>query len=1235
MPLSRACARLTVKERDLYAEQTQSHLRCHNRGRLASRSGGDAPFFNTSSSRVFEPDKLHLLRSIALLMAVVWLVQLLDGWRGPAVGPDLWQRIRRTPLVLPTLILVGCYLLSTALSVVPRISLLGSYVRLQGTFTYVSYVVMFFVTLTHLRTRAQVNRIFYTVILTSLPISIYAMIQHFGIDPLPWGGNVTDRVAANMGNAIFVAAYLIMAVFLTLERLVSSVVAVLNSESGTTGDALRAGSYVFVLIVQLVAIVFTQSRGPWIGLVVGLYVFGMLGILLLARWTEGRSRLMAWLSRAVRPVWTTLIGLTIAGVAFLVVFNLPNTPLESLREVRYVGRLGTLFSTTQGTNAVRVLIWQGVVDMMLKPHPPIATPDGTPDKLNAIRPLVGYGPESMWVAYNRFYPPDLAHYEARNASPDRSHNETFDTLVRTGALGFAAQLFLYGSIFFYALRWLGLIRGRTRRNLFIAMLAAGGLLGVLVPVLADHSLRLAGIGLPAGLIVGFIVYVTIDLLSERPAGDTPANVPETENGHNGHALQTLAPARLSPENQLVILALFAAIVAHFAEIHFGIAIAATLTHFWILSAVLVVAGMGWLDQTETVDAAAAVPAALRSAAGQPERVTAFAAAKGASGTGNRAKTSARAASLGRRDTPVGRSSSRMRARTVQPAARDVEPYAILPYAGVMTLITLVLVWDYLINQSGATNSLAMLWDAFTTRVITSTGAVVAAPMLLVLVLFTWLIGIIAALAENDRLQGAKQGYNWLRNGVICASAAVGTFVVYGLIQAGRLQYAGLAVLDVFRRQAGNIVVFDVILLLVMLGLAAGVWLADGRARPSATFCTGPTLPLIGALALTPLAFFLIADLNIQIVQADTYYKSGLAYEGRGQWESAVVLYNEAVKIEPNEDYYYLFLGRALLEYASSGQPGTATLPTNLTGFTIPELQQTIDAGLRSTDREDLMRATYAALLAAQELNPLNTDHTANLARLFRAWAFSNAPNSAQTMGNQQLRQLVVDHPDSVDMSKLQKSLQYYREATELSPQNAQLFNEMSSVQFIMGDLQGAKVSLDRSLALDKRFAQTYPLLGDLLVQMGDIPGAAAAYKQAAELSPNDVGVQGALGVYAAQAGDVETAVSALDKVISLETPALASDQAALAALDAQAQTAGGYDKLDPSATTRQQQLQASISARAAQLEVAYRNKALVLRDAGRTEEALAAATSALQFATDAEKPSVQQLIDELQKKSSG
>ena len=102
---------------------------------------------------------------------------------------------------------------------------------------------------------------------------------------------MVERVAANMGNSIFVAAYLIMAVFLTLERLLDSLAAIFSTEQGSIADSLRAGAYFFILAVQMIAIVFTQSRGPWGGLLAGLYVFAMLGLLLLARWAQGRTKL--------------------------------------------------------------------------------------------------------------------------------------------------------------------------------------------------------------------------------------------------------------------------------------------------------------------------------------------------------------------------------------------------------------------------------------------------------------------------------------------------------------------------------------------------------------------------------------------------------------------------------------------------------------------------------------------------------------------------------------------------------------------------------------------------------------------------------------------------------------------------------------------------------------------------------------------------------------------------------
>ena len=50
------------------------------------------------------------------------------------------------------------------------------------------------------------------------------------------------------------------------------------------------------------------------------------------------------------------------------------------------------------------------------------------------------------------------------------------------------------------------------------------------------------------------------------------------------------------------------------------------------------------------------------------------------------------------------------------------------------------------------------------------------------------------------------------------------------------------------------------------------------------------LSLGGGPVAFVLALVIIVNTNIQTVQADTYYKQGLAYEGVGEWEGAMVLY---------------------------------------------------------------------------------------------------------------------------------------------------------------------------------------------------------------------------------------------------------------------------------------------------------------------------------------------------------
>jgi tetratricopeptide (TPR) repeat protein len=1152
-------------------------------------------FFNTFSNRVFEPDKIHLVRSIALLIAVAWLAQLVDGGirRQEGAVRSGWAWIRETPLILPALLLLASYIISTALSLVPRISFFGSYVRLQGTLTFASYMVIFGAVLTHLRYRRQVDRMIHAVVITSLPIALYGIIQQAGLDPLPWGGDVQSRVAGNMGNAIFIGAYLIMAAFLTLERLFTSVTALMRTEENALGDALRSGAYLFVLVVQLVTIVFTQSRGPQLGLAAGLYVFGMLGLLLLARWgaSEGQGPGFArWLATHTRGAWFSLIGLTVAGIALLVILNIPNGPLQRVCQVRYVSRACTMFQVNEGTNAVRALIWQGVVGL-ISPHAPLRAPDGTPDAFNIVRPLVGYGPESLWVAFNQFYPPELGRIESRTASPDRSHNETFDALARGGLVQLAAEIFLFVSVFYYALKWLGLIRGRRDRNIFLGFLAGGGLVGVVVPLIFDGSLRLAGIGWPVGLLAGLILFVTVDLV------------------FSGRALTGDPTSSSSGSRQLLILALFSAIVAHFLEVHIGIAIVSTMTHFWVFAAALVAIGMGWVREEEseapvTAPAPVAVnaPAASRPASRKDA---------GKSGRKSPAMTERRPAYAAERATAA-------------PVMRR-PLLALLPYALLMAIISVIFIWNYTVNQSGAQGAFAIFWSSFTTR--TRDFQTVASPMLLVLVLFTWFIGGVTAIVEAR--DGGRFRYSTAGAAALYFGVSALTFLIYGLVHASRIELGALSGIDIFRRIAGHIVFLDLVLFLLIFGLAAGIALASPQPWPTRMVRRGAATAATTA-GLAALAVFVIASVNVRSVQADVYYKQGLGYEGVGQWEGSVVLYREATRLQPQEDYYYLFLGRALLQLSDVVQAGTAVLPEDLSNVDTGELLALVDRGIQSRTRDDILRAAHAALVGAQRLNPLNTDHAANLARLHRAWAFSGAVAPGESGDPMRLREVLAQRPESVNADRLQRSVDYYRQAVGLSPQNAGLWNELATVQYIQGDLTGALETLNRSLQVDDRFFPTHLLLGDVRTAQNDLPGALAAYERAAEISPRNISVLSAVGVTGADAGRPEASVDAFQRIVALQRDALQGSQSQLAQLNQEATAAGGYENLQSTAAGRRQQLEQQIAGQRQQLFLANRNLAFVLRDMGQTSEALAAAQSALEYAPEGERPGLEQLIATLQ-----
>ncbi len=1051
-------------------------------------------FFNVYSSRVFEPDKITALRSIAIVATSAWLVKFAesgfplpgaDGGPG-GVAKATWKRIIETPLVLPTMGLVVVYLLATALSIVPRVSLLGSYQRLQGTYSTLSYIVMFMLMLDGLRRREQVERLITTVVLTSLPIALYGIVQHYGLDPLPWGGDVRTRVAANMGNAIFVAAYLIMALPLALYRVVESFTVILTAEETRFIDILLGASYVFIIAIQGIAIFFTQSRGPWLGLIGGLFFF-LLVLAVVRRWR--------WL------VWGSVIGV-VAIVAFLVAFNIPGSPLAPLKSVPYVGRLGQVLDKGQATSKVRLLIWEGAIDLIL-PHPPLEKPDGARDWLNPVRTLIGYGPESMYVAYNRFYPPELAHYEARNASPDRSHNETFDALVTTGLAGFAVYMTVFASLFYHGFRWLGVIAGRAQRNLFLGCWTGGGLAGATVMVLWQGE-EFFGVGLPAGIAAGLGLYLVVWglFLSGRAQIDT------TKSTH-------------SPRYALLIGALVAAMLAHFVEIHFGIAIAATRTYFWSYAALMVVTGYLMPQEENSADE-------LSDQDEQAQRTRQ---------RGSRRRSRERGA-LSR---PNGLSGVRV----------------VLPYALVLALILCTLAYNFVSNNEAKLSSAADIVVASLAK-RPEKGELVPSYGMLGVTAITWLLGSAVIVAESMRRSGSVA---WRITLLTCLTVPFGLASLFSLIMAGRLvsTVRQTQLLDQAHLVTGMLSTYYVIAFGLFLSLAAALPGSVGGSRsPFWRLPQGWAYPLLAIGA-----FWLVLQTNIQVVQADMIYKQAQPYEQQGMWDYSIVLHQEAIRRMPNEDYYHLFLGRAFLEKAKEAPPAGRDPRT----FTMSDLLDLTPEQLADLAREDAMNCSDTALHRARGINPLNTDHSANLGRLYRTRA-----------------ELAADPVQRYDY--FQDSLEYYTQATSLSPNAAHLYDEWGIVYLAMGEPEMALAKYEYSLSLDDRYEVTYMSLGDLYMRENDLDKAKEAYLRAAELAPRSANVRAVLAYIYGVQGEYGPAIDETLQVLQL--------------------------------TNDQQQRYTS-----------YKNLAIYYREVGQAEEAIEAAQEALAWAPDGDRASLEALIVQL------
>ncbi len=544
-------------------------------------------YFDTLTSRIFEPDKIVLFRNIVLLMVLATLLRGViaapgalarsgaarpvdDSAEGTAQrttsrGPWWRREAVRRPLLAATLLFVIVYTAATLHSVLPGISFWGSYDRMQGLYTWLSYIAFFLILSYNVRSWAQIERVISAIVFASVPVALYGIMQHLTWDPVAWGADTSTRVASTLGNAIFLGAYLIMTMPFAGYRLWRAVdrwraPTVEGAPGRTTGRAGANGAgrrapqrsaparqkpkdtieitglhpsipvigYSLVLIVSFAALYFCGSRGPYYGFIVAILALGVL------------------LTVKLENPYPFMVGGALAVVLFLFpgIMNLLNPVVAILLFLVGVGlavfRVKSPYPALAGLGlAIAIFTFPQAVNIVAPPPPAVAAATGGGGTASTTKAdaqhlsdfsdtgdtqvrffiwhgsiplilhnlLLGYGPETMIYVYSPYYPAGLGHLEHANAAPDRNHDVWLDFLVFSGILGLLAWLLLLATFAFVAYKVLR--RARSRRAVLLAAILPGVVIGHLVEATV-------GIPIVSTLLLLWTMFALATALYARP-----------------------------------------------------------------------------------------------------------------------------------------------------------------------------------------------------------------------------------------------------------------------------------------------------------------------------------------------------------------------------------------------------------------------------------------------------------------------------------------------------------------------------------------------------------------------------------------------------------------------------------------------------------------------------------------------------------------------------------------------
>ncbi len=346
-------------------------------------------------------------RGILSLVSILFLVNFLYDKNFRNTVTEKINILFKNPLFISILAFIVVFMVSTIFSVNKYNALWGTIERGEGLIG-VSYFFSFFIYSLLIFEKKDWFYFFKLNLIIALIFLTKEFIQSLG---------GMTRPSSFLDNPTFLSGYFLFSIFCAF--------AVLSQALNEMQNRFWKYLSIVTLVLTILGITLTQTRGTLLGLVTGFICVVIYGI------ARGREALL-WKFN-LRKLSAIIFSIVILS-SFVFINTRKN---EFWQKIPGVGRVA-LISSEDSTTRTRLLTAQ------------IALNSIDPIKNGVKKFLLGWGPENFSLAYGEYFKPEQFQYEM--GWFDRSHNKLLDVLVMNGLLGLIAYLCIYFFFFRYSLK---------------------------------------------------------------------------------------------------------------------------------------------------------------------------------------------------------------------------------------------------------------------------------------------------------------------------------------------------------------------------------------------------------------------------------------------------------------------------------------------------------------------------------------------------------------------------------------------------------------------------------------------------------------------------------------------------------------------------------------------------------------------------------------------------------------